>query len=686
MKFRQKTILSLLLCIALCLPLSAQQVNIPDFNLRAAVREALNLPVGAPLTQPAMRQLKWLKVPSKQIQDLKGLEYAINIDWLDLADNQITDLSPLAVLTRLEVLVIGENPISDLSPLTELTQLSTLYAWECKIGDISPLANLTRLKYLDLNVNRIMDISALTNLTELIELSLGKNYIRDISPLANTTKLKYLNVYANWITDVSPLSGLNNLESLYISQNKTADHSALNGLPLVNFEYDSICDMPSLPLTDRLERRTYPSIFTYWGHIVNKPHLALDVGETENIAMHDLICCFDHHLVFLDAPNGVWMGGLLEDAIRQRDEWLALNPNMLFIINLELREAPRREYPDDWPYWLRDAQGRIAPAALGSDPSDPTAGGLIDFTHPGFQDRVVAQAVAASKCGLFDGIFFDWWHDDIAILHDGGSLRYVGAEAEQRARDNIIQRIRAETRLDFLIMGNTNDRIIPRTGQYLNGAFMEGAGDSPKVEDSLQWLENNLRSPQINALQGESLLTEAPDSPNNLRRMRAVTTLSLTHSDGYSVFVIGSGDDHYWYDFWDADLGRPVGPKTQLYDEDIPGLYIREFTNGWAVYNHSGAQQVVTLPEEVQAVAGGWAGTEHVLPNLDGEMYLKAVVSDQSPVTSRNPADVNGDGIVNILDLVVVAQALGTDKAEGDVNGDGVVNVFDLVFVAGEMQ
>ena len=38
---------------------------------------------------------------------------------------------------------------------------------------------------------------------------------------------------------------------------------------------------------------------------------------------------------------------------------------------------------------------------------------------------------------------------------------------------------------------------------------------------------------------------------------------------------------------------------------------------------------------------------------------------------------------MNILDLVVVAQAISTEVGEGDVNGDGVVNVFDLVFVAG---
>ncbi len=47
-------------------------------------------------------------------------------------------------------------------------------------------------------------------------------------------------------------------------------------------------------------------------------------------------------------------------------------------------------------------------------------------------------------------------------------------------------------------------------------------------------------------------------------------------------------------------------------------------------------------------------------------------------------ADVNGDGVVNIQDLVLVAGAFGeTGENVADVNGDGEVNIQDLVLVAG---
>ena len=45
--------------------------------------------------------------------------------------------------------------------------------------------------------------------------------------------------------------------------------------------------------------------------------------------------------------------------------------------------------------------------------------------------------------------------------------------------------------------------------------------------------------------------------------------------------------------------------------------------------------------------------------------------------------DVNGDGVINILDLVAVANGFG--KTEPDINDDGIVNIRDFVIIAREL-
>ena len=92
-----------------------------------------------------------------------------------------------------------------------------------------------------------------------------------------------------------------------------------------------------------------------------------------------------------------------------------------------------------------------------------------------------------------------------------------------------------------------------------------------------------------------------------------------------------------------------------------------------AVYNRSGQPQTISLPESAFPVSdrgNNAASQTHLLPDLDGEIYL----------TSKSFADVNGDGKVNVLDLVQVANGFG--KSDPDPNGDGAVNILDLVFVA----
>ncbi|MDE0040685.1 MAG: leucine-rich repeat domain-containing protein, partial [Candidatus Poribacteria bacterium] len=657
MNFRQKVTIHVLLYFALCGASLAQVVEIPDPYLRAAIREALNLPNDSQITVQDISQLTDLRAQNTGIESLDGLEYATNLRRLWLGSNPLSDLSPISNCSKLEDLDIsgcgisdifalrglvnllgvnlGGNNIHDLQPLNSLKNLEHLLMYQNPISDITPLENVRKLKRLWAWSCQISDISALQNLSELTELNLAGNQIVDIAPLANLRQLTRLSLASNRIADVIPLANLTRLEWLEIQINNIADHSPLDSLSLDHFLYDQECNMPPFPLEARLENRTYPSPYAAeWTYGVD-PRLDLVLGY--------ILDDFG-----LRPQNDGRVVGNLEYAIQKRGELMATNPNMVFLVNISMRGEGIDHYGEDWPFWIRDANGDIVPEGI-------TGGaGLMDFTHPAVQDIIVEQAIAVSKCGLFDGIVFDWWHETGSILadHNSGWLEgYRGLDAEQRARDVILQRIRAETRPNFLIQVNSNRGKIPRTAPFINGLTMEtGIPNWLSTEDALNnalletestlsWAEENLREPRINGVAGQALYGEAEDSPNNRRWARVLLTLSLTHADGYAVYQTHAGfGASAWIDLFDADLGHPVGPKAQFYDSR-DGLYIREFTNGWAVYNRSGEVQEITLPELATGVASGVEGTTHSLPNYDGEMYLRA--------NPANPADVNGDGAVN---------------------------------------
>jgi len=43
------------------------------------------------------------------------------------------------------------------------------------------------------------------------------------------------------------------------------------------------------------------------------------------------------------------------------------------------------------------------------------------------------------------------------------------------------------------------------------------------------------------------------------------------------------------------------------------------------------------------------------------------------------PADINGNGLVDVNDVLVVVAQWGTEGPQGDINRDGIVNVLDLL-------
>ncbi|MDE0685417.1 MAG: leucine-rich repeat domain-containing protein [Candidatus Poribacteria bacterium] len=683
----------------------APETWMPDANLRAAVIEMLELPEGVALTKEHLKSLPHLEARNSEISNLGGLEYATNLMGLGLCKNRISNLSPLSDLVQMEHLSLCVNQISDISALSKLTNLKLLdLGSNKKISDITTLANLTQLVILNIGNNLVEDITPLANLKQLSNLRADSNKINDLSSLAGLFHLRELNLRKNHITDVSPLANLTQLEKLEIRYNPIRDFSALQHLNLTLFEYDEFCEVPPFPIENRIAMRSFPSIFHAWGPLIEEIDQLFIDRETfttaERIAPHDLYWeTFFHLEEFTTPPSPTldWvtkMVGDIEQAKVRRQEILNLNPNMLFFVGLSWSYSSVRQFPDDSDYWARDADGNRIKDAWGVFDEY-----VWNFLKPEVQDFIVEKAVGYSECGLFDGILLDAFVNN-GITYTRHAFPDATDEEMLAAVTNILRGIRERVHEDFLIIINAGRSKPTAFTEYVNGSFMELGKDYPggynhkglqQIESTLLWCEENLRAPQINCLDAFGIGTQLPDSSENLRNMRVTTTLSLTHSDGYMLYNMGLSDidrklepqAHIWYDFWDADLGRPVGgteTKGQLYD-DRDGVFIREFTNGWAVYNRSGTEQQIEFLEGVSGVASGVEDKRsHVLPDLDGEIYLKSEPGLETAPT----VDVNGDGVVNIQDLVIVANALG--KAEPDLNGDGVVNIQDLVIVANAFE
>ena len=141
-----------------------------------------------------------------------------------------------------------------------------------------------------------------------------------------------------------------------------------------------------------------------------------------------------------------------------------------------------------------------------------------------------------------------------------------------------------------------------------------------------------------------------------LERDRGGSDTFIAYSpDGVTI----AGGAAYWSDntvrLWDAETGE----------------------NTRTLEGHSGIVTGVAFSPDGGTLASG---------SSDGTVLLWEIIPDvEEPV--QVAADVNGDGVVDIRDLVLVAGRLGkSGENREDVNGDGIVNILDLVLVAGMLD
>ena len=153
-------------------------VGFADENLEAAIREAIRKPEG-PIYTWELEAITTLSVPRREIDDLAGLEYCVNLSRLEIQGNEIRDISPLSALTGLTRLYLYDNEIVDVSPLVTLTNLTDLRLHSNEITDIAPLLDNSGLSAPD-------------------RMTLGDNPLSSRSTQVYITRLQERGVEVSW--------------------------------------------------------------------------------------------------------------------------------------------------------------------------------------------------------------------------------------------------------------------------------------------------------------------------------------------------------------------------------------------------------------------------------------------------------------------------------------------------------
>lgn len=353
-------------------------------------------------------------------------------------------------------------------------------------------------------------------------------------------------------------------------------------------------------VASRIAGRSFPSVFQAWAAADNLKN----EDRLTTVARHDLVF---HGVEFFGLRWDHGYTGLatrlsaksIPHGLTTRRTLLGKNPNMVLLAEIRYRDAPRRWLPAEHKWWKRDRSGRRA--------AGWSEGGFmkLDFQNAEYRRHVAARAKAAVDSGALDGVMLDWWRDDADRLALVKAVRKAVGDAA-------------------LILVNPNDRKTPLTAPFVNGYFMEcyrskTPADWRRIAETLAWAEKNLRRPRVNCLE-----TWYHRSRKDLHLMRAATTLSLTHSDGYCLFsdpnTLPTGDHrHNWYPFWNKRLGKPKSPGRKRSD----GTFVREYDSGTVIYNPMGNRRAtVRFTGQRRSLATGRIAEKHTVNPCDGDIFI----------------------------------------------------------------
>ena len=524
------------------------------------------------------------------------------------------------------------------------------------------MAQLTQLTELDLSDNQISDITPLAQLTQLTDLNLWDNEISDVTPLAQLTQLTDLNLGYNPITDISPLRTIFPTSVVIEPDIETEKHlsiywaegSQIRRMDFANSHIQDIITAGTSRVKDVALDITNRKI--YWGSSWDIKRANLDGTNAE------------------DVIGGLYDRGFALDVSAGKICWGDddLNPNIK-CANLDGGDVQNI--------------GKIN--SFFSNIALDVAGGRIYWTT-GSSDGLWRANLDGTDAQKFVNV--NGRPTDIALDVAGGKMYWTDGLYDGIQRANLdgtdIQDV-VEGSITSLALDVSAGKIYwtarGRIGYGSGGKIRRANLDGNHVEDVVTGLHyptglvlNTLINTKVNI---------TPTSVTSPVIGEQITfNLNITGGKtvaGYQANVLFDETALRYVSGANGDF-LPAG--AFFVEPKVEGNLVK--LNAASLAGESNGDGALgTLTFEVIAVkAPNVALSDVLLTDSAGEAFVPTVENAEITEAPQLRGDVNGDGIVNIQDLVLVAGKLGqTGTNSADVNGDDVVNIQDLVLVAGAL-
>ena len=616
------------------------EVAIPDPNLRAAIAEALGKENTAfvLITAEEMATLTSLSAQNNGIRDLTGLEYAINLENLYAPDNQIADLSPLSELTNLRVLNVWHNPIESLSPIAGLSNLEYItLIGDGGISDISPLAGLVKLRHFLTWGNPISDLSPLAGLTQLETIDFCGSEASDISPLAKLTGLKELYLAQNRISDISPLAGLTNLTRLSLEENSILDVSplaALTNLKWLGLHHNSISDfspLAGLSETTTISRAFNPGVPT-GGPKIEGPWLWVTVPGERLDSNTDLLAEASAGTITEQesATNGVIQGKSVGKNLWTQGKIAPSGETNIIDMLDEIGSEANRDNNNHIIY------GSII---LDSPREQDTNMffGCGDRVKIWLNGELAYQSLIWRRAWNYHDFFPVTLKQGtnvlLVVIDDGEGYGWSGFFGFEEGADYTISTVSTKARVGY---------VFSKPAIHVNDTFTLDL-NAEDVTDLAGWQFDIVFDP---------------------------ATLEVVEINEGDFLKANGGDTLFLQGTIDNTAGKIIGLSAALISESgVSGT--GPLLSVTFMAKADGETQVTLENFEFGAINGD------VIPSVSPEIIIT--------VGDLPPWDVNQDGRVSVLDLILVAKDLGSDAPANlrtDVNRDGTINIQDLLLVA----